>query len=133
MADGRTGEDADFGVGKVDGEHRLQLGLLVALRDALGAAQAAAEIDEILDRLTDFSKVHFVSEELLMRLYQYPDYEAHVADHERMVEELDALRRGGDGLTVEALDTLKTSLVGHIARADRTLHDYLARLSAASV
>ena len=132
MTDHPTGEDGDFGIGKIDGEHRVQLGLLAALREALTRGLDWAESDELLDRLADFTKVHFMSEELLMRLYQYPDYQAHVAEHEGMVEHIETLRASltteADAMTLQTLETLKNALVGHIARADRDFGDYLARL-----
>jgi hemerythrin len=53
----------------IDGEHHVQLELLGALRNGLLAPSDRAEIDEILDRLVDYTKVHFASEQLLMRLY----------------------------------------------------------------
>jgi hemerythrin len=43
--------------------------------------QDAAGVGEILDHLIAYSEAHFMSEELLMRLKSYDDYEDHVEDH----------------------------------------------------
>lgn len=64
-----------------DREHEIQLGLLRALCTAAGENRDAAVVGEILERLISYSEAHFLSEELLMRLNSYDDYEDHVDDH----------------------------------------------------
>jgi hemerythrin len=121
----------DIGFDQMDGEHRVQVGLLSALRDAVTEGRAETEVNEILEQLVDYTKVHFMSEELLMRLYQYPHYEAHVAEHDRMVEQIEQAReryRDGDAATTETLDATLAGLIDHIGRSDRTLGSYLGRL-----
>ncbi len=131
--------EQDIGVGfdQIDGEHRVQVGLLSALRDAVTEGRAETEVYEILEQLIDYTKVHFMSEELLMRLYQYPHYEAHVAEHGRMVEQIEQARQryqcGDAATTTETLDAALAGLTGHIGRSDRTLGGYLGRLQQSSV
>ena len=67
----------------IDGEHHVQLELLGALRSVLTAGEERGRIDEILEQLVDYTKVHFASEQLLMRLYNYPHIQQHQADHGR--------------------------------------------------
>jgi hemerythrin len=129
-------QDTGVGCDQMDGEHRVQVGLLSALRDAVTMGRAEAEVNEILEQLVDYTKVHFMSEELLMRLYQYPHYEAHVAEHDRMVEQIEQAREryqnGDRATTTETLNAALSGLVGHIGRSDRTLGGYLERLHPAS-
>ncbi len=126
MADTHTGNQG------MDGEHRVQIGLMTAFRDAAGGGRGQAEADEILDQLLDYSKMHFMSEQLLMRLYEYGDYEAHMADHDRMLREMEALRdsyRSGDGSFDRAtVDALIKGLTAHISRTDEPLGRYLGTL-----
>lgn len=113
----------------MEAEHHVQVSLLYALREALSAKQTD-NAQEILERLIAYSKMHFASEELLMRLYQYDGYAGHVAEHEQMTEALECLdemtRQGRSG---RGIDTLDASLVRHIRGADRALGRYLAGLS----
>ncbi len=76
----------DNGADNIDAEHRVQLGLIDALRDAVRQGDKRAVVGEILDQLIAYSELHFVSEQLLMRLYAYPDYEDHSQDHEALIE-----------------------------------------------
>lgn len=136
MEDHLTEQSIGVGFDQIDGEHRVQVGLLSALRDAVTEGRAETEVNEILEQLIDYTKVHFMSEELLMRLYQYPHYEAHVAEHDRMVEQIEQAREryqsGDAATTTETLDATFAGLIGHIGRSDRTLGGYLGRLHPAS-
>lgn len=106
----------------VDAEHLVQLRLLTALQSAVRDGKPAAEIGEIRHQLTDYCRTHFLSEELLMRLYAYPGYDDHVNEHEQM---LDAL----EGLTeARAIDALSALLLRHIGDRDAKMHAYLAAL-----
>jgi len=132
MEDHLTEQNIGVGFDQIDGEHRVQVGLLSALRHAVTVGRAEKEVKQILEQLIDYTKVHFMSEELLMRLYQYPHYEAHVAEHDRMVEQIEQAQeryQSGDAVaTTETLDATIAGLVGHIGSSDRTLGGYLGRL-----
>ena len=116
----------------LDGEHRFQLGLLTAFACALEDGRGDAAIDAILDPLIEYTKVHFSSEELLMRLYQYPHYQEHVDDHERIVERLEDLRRarlaGSEASAGSDADQPSDWISAHIRGADRALGHFLVRL-----
>lgn len=116
----------------MDGEHRVQLGLMTAFRNAVGGGRGHAEADEILDQLLDYSKMHFMSEQLLMRLYEYEDYEIHVADHDRMLHEMEAMRdsyRNGEApFNRNAVELMIEGLIAHISRTDEPLGRYLGAL-----
>lgn len=71
-----------------DREHRVQLGLLQALCDAARDDRDAASLAEIIEQLVAYSEAHFMSEELLMRLNSYDDYEDHVDEHINMLSVL---------------------------------------------
>ncbi len=132
MANPDNGGDTDTGHPVMDGEHRVQIGLMTAFRDAIGGGRGEAAAGEILDQLLDYSKVHFMSEQLLMRLYEYGDYESHMADHDRMLQEMETMRdsfRTGDAeFDPQTVDTLIKGLIAHISRTDGPLGRYLGSL-----
>ncbi len=123
--------DSDLATGSepMDGEHRLQLGLLGALSDAVAAGRPADAVDEVFDRLLEFTKVHFASEELLMRLYAYDGYAAHVLEHEaaldRIEETREQYRAGKIDLTLDRVEALGRWIGTHTRRADHSLAAYL--------
>ena len=113
----------------IDREHAVQLGLLQALCGTAGESRDAASVGEILDQLIAYSEAHFMSEELLMRLKSYDDYEDHVDDHIHM---LDALRgiaadhaAGNSSLVSgKAAEVLKF-ISHHIDTRDRRFADHV--------
>jgi len=114
----------------VDREHRVQIGLLDALTAAVKKGRPEPEIREIHRGLLDYSRVHFLSEQLLMRLHAYPDHDRHLADHEEMISALEAFGEALDGDGIETslpeMDRLRAFLLGHIEGRDRELADHLA-------
>jgi hemerythrin-like metal-binding domain len=123
---------SDVGIAAVDDEHHLQLSLIAATRQAVAEKRSGSEVDAMLDRFVDFTNVHFASEAALMRLYQYTHYDAHVLEHDRTMEQLEAVRSdwraGHADLTLERIDDLAECVRSHIATADRTFGRYLIRL-----
>lgn len=126
----RDGDDfASVGFEPVDLEHRQQIELIDALHRAVREGRETAQIDEILESLHEFSRAHFLSEELLMRLHAYPDYERHMRDHEIMsgiMKDLrEAHRMGQSVFSLSVMSELRAHLVGHIRSCDRDLGNHL--------
>lgn len=107
---------------QTDREHEIQISLLRELCRAAGAADSSA-VGEILARLIDYSEAHFASEELLMRMKSYDDYEEHVEDHAQMLDalrDIAARQRAGDVALVTGGATDMLEFLGrHIATRDR--------------
>jgi len=116
----------------IDNEHRIQIGLLNALYDTVNDKKPASEINQILNQLTTYSELHFMSEELLMRMYAYPDYDDHVHDHEAMTEFLNDIMKtvtaGQDSLTLKTATDMRQFLVSHISTRDEALSEYLTKV-----
>lgn len=131
MKDLGNAEDWMSGFRSLDNDHRLQVDLLLALREAITGHRRRSEVDDILEKIIDYSRAHFASEQLLMHLDAYPEREHHTRDHEAMLAALEALRaswRDGEAApSVERIDALADRLVAHIDTADRLLGQHLTR------
>lgn len=112
----------------IDREHQVQIRLLQSLTATI---DKGGDYAELLGQLVDYSRAHFLSEELLMRLYAYPDFDDHVLDHERMTEWLDEItaRKGQRDALLHAANELTAVFLRHIGSRDKRLHDFLADLS----
>jgi hemerythrin len=116
-----------LGVPEVDQEHELQAALLAALGDAL-VKGLGTEVQNLLQQLVDYTEVHFLSEELLMRFYSYPGYEEHVSEHAHLMDRvLDLKERwsDGDGSASRLLAELTAWVSGHIRSMDQALANYV--------
>src|ERR1043165_1814593 len=93
-------EGIGTGVGSMDAEHRLQVTLVNAIEDLVRGGKDAEATGKTIAQLAEFTNVHFLSEELMMRLYSYPQHDAHKLEHARLVEQVGTLQRhltAGDG------------------------------------
>lgn len=124
------GQSLMIGNTSMDLEHRLQIGLIHALEDALRAGQSREEVAKILAQLYEYTNAHFLAENLLMRLHAYPDYAGHADEHDRLVGGLEALRKtfdsGETSMTLESLESLRSWLSVHIQGMDQRLSSYVA-------
>jgi hemerythrin len=77
----------------MEAEHRVQFELIDALQNAVKNRQDGSTVEAVLERLIDYSEAHFLSEELLMRLASYDDYEAHAEHHRQLLESLRAAQQ----------------------------------------
>ena len=130
MAEDGWDRNLTLGVPEMDVEHGLQIGLINALEDAVAAGRERELADGILERLHDFTRVHFLAEELMMRLDGYPACEAHIEEHDDLVRQLESLRAvyaaGDRAVTLEAVHTLRAWLAGHVRTHDRAFARFTA-------
>ncbi len=126
--------DLRLDVPSIDVEHALQVDLVEALGRAVSEGKSREVADEILEKLLDLTRVHFLAEELMMRMEGYPGYEAHLAEHGELLAELLKLRsareRSDRPMTPDAVDGLRSWLAGHIRTQDRAFAAFLAARAA---
>ncbi len=129
-------KELELGVGTVDSEHQLQTRLVAVLRDAVETGREHSVIAEILRRVEDTSNVHFMSEELLMRLDAYDHYGHHVEEHRKLLEQLAKVRARfeADPSTDlrEIIAWIEAWLTDHIKGMDRRFTENLNRAKEAS-
>ena len=111
------------GITEVDGEHAFQARLLEAIAELLARGDADPEEKaKAVGQLVDYTSVHFLSEELLMRLYAYPQYGAHASEHARLMDRVRELRAaheaGSDAAGPTLVDELRDWLQGHLRGPD---------------
>jgi hemerythrin len=125
-----------LGIAAIVTEHTLQGRLVAVLRDAVEGGRDAAVVGEILRRVEDTSNVHFMSEELLMRLDAYDQYGAHVEQHRVLLAELAEVRARYEADPATDLRPtigwIETWLADHIQGPDRRFLEAVARNKSAT-
>jgi hemerythrin len=128
-------EGLETGVAQVDAEHRLQVSLINALEALLGRGDDPALAERTAGQLVDFTSVHCLSEELVMRLHAYPQLDAHLLEHGRLMERVRDLREQVvDGARAEAsgaIAGLRTWLVEHVRSMDQAFARWCRETGAA--
>src|SRR4051812_47523617 len=110
------------GVGSVDAQHQNLFAIARELHAAMVAGQGKAALGRILDRLVQYTAVHFAHEERLMRLHDYPDAAAHKAEHDALTKQVLKFQAdfnsGKATITVQLLTFIKEWLEKHIKGSD---------------
>lgn len=125
--------DHRLGVSEIDSEHALQMSVIGAFRSAVAREDQEAQ-RIILDRLVDYSNAHFMAEAMMMRLHVYPEAEAHLVEHRKLLDDL-AMIKGllgsKDALTTQDLpERLERWFAEHLERCDRPFARFLAQVNA---
>ena len=124
-------DDYSVGIQAVDEQHRTLIGLINQLHLAIVEHRGKATACEVLDRVTEYTREHFMLEERLMQLSNYPDYEAHRQQHRAMIDQVQLLRHRfydeSQPIAFDLLYLLKKWLIGHINESDMRFGAYFAQ------
>jgi hemerythrin-like metal-binding protein len=123
------------GLPEMEREHELQIALVDAFERAAGANERI-EAGKILEEMADLSEMHFLAEELVMRLHQYPALEEHAAEHARLIQGMNELLRqnaaGTLEITLALARRLRHTLTNHLRGTDHALAVFMRREGAAT-
>jgi hemerythrin len=130
MANGLVQWSDAFSIGlqEVDEQHQVLVGLLNERGEAVAHHHGSAKCREVLDRLAEYTRVHFTVEESLMRLLNYPEFADHKQRHEELIHQVVDLQQkldaGTTAISFELLHFLKMWLVKHISESDMRFGKY---------
>lgn len=85
--------ELSVGVASMDREHRRQLGLLSDLSAAVRGGADDSLLYPLLQELVEQTSLHFLSEQLDMKLHAYEASEAHLHEHRRLLLEVQNLKQ----------------------------------------
>lgn len=119
----------ELGEELMDGEHAAQLRYMDAFEKALRAGESKVDMVICLDRLVEFTNLHFISEQILMQEHGYPAIAKHAEEHERLLEQVRKMQamfnQGDQSLTEQELAMLRDWLIHHIGTTDKTFVQWL--------
>lgn len=108
---------------EIDEQHKCLIEIMNELYTAIAHKSNRDLISNVLDKLVDYTRIHFAVEETLMRVFHYEGYEAHKAIHDRIVTQVlefqGKFRAGNDSVGMELLLFLKDWLFDHINKVDK--------------
>ncbi len=129
-------EVARVGEKSIDAEHDLQMQLLDSLSQAIQRGGDLSPMKYILEQFIEFSDMHFLSEQLVMRLHGYPGYEPHLEEHTRLMKKVREIRtnlmRGEKQPSLVLVQELRDWLVQHIATEDVAFGSFLKQKDGAA-
>lgn len=115
--------ELSVGVDEIDEQHKMLVELLNQMHEAVRERQAAQITNNILERLGEYTRVHFAVEESLMHITHCPDYAWHKVEHDQLIGQLQELREkladGKHSISFELVHFLKVWLTKHIMESDK--------------
>lgn len=117
------------GVELLDNQHKQLLSLINSLHEQMKIGKGRLGLPSIVKELVSYTKVHFGSEERMLKNAEYPSFESHKAQHDEFVRKIVAIEQQlkEDSLTItfETMDFLQKWLVNHIQSTDQLYKPFL--------
>ena len=115
--------DLSVGLETVDRQHRMLIGYINELSDAVDKGRSGSTLQKTIERLRNYTRVHFAYEEAMFKVYRYEEADDHSHAHfafVRMIEDCEQRHaKGEQNVGVELLNYLKRWLSEHILVEDK--------------
>lgn len=115
-------DELSVGIEEIDEQHKILVNLVNQMHDAIDKDHASETVPLILNELIEYTRIHFVVEESLMRILNYPGYSVHHDQHQGLIKNIIELQKktttGKTSTNFELMQFLKTWLTRHIMEED---------------
>ncbi|NLY74586.1 MAG: bacteriohemerythrin [Firmicutes bacterium] len=122
-------EKYSVNIGEINQQHQRLIGIINEVYQAKVENQNRNTIAGILEKMVDYTKTHFQTEEELMAEHDFPELEPHRNAHQFFVTKVGEFSRkfsmNDDSIIEEMLDFLKEWLLKHIMEMDKRYAPYL--------
>jgi hemerythrin len=109
---------------EIDEQHKCLIEIMNELYTALANRSNPELVGDVLDKLVEYTRIHFAVEETLMRLFNYDNYEKHKAIHDKIVSRVEEFQgkyhQGDTHVGMELLMFLRDWLFDHISKEDKS-------------
>lgn len=124
-------DELSVGIQEIDEQHKVLVGLVNDMDEAIREHHGSEVTADILQRLAEYTKIHFAVEESLFRIFDYPGYETHKKQHDELLQEVIELQEkvesGKGSISFQLLHFLKMWLTQHILDSDKEYSEYLLK------
>jgi len=125
----RLEDHLKLNIPEIDAQHETLIGLVNRLHETMLKEVDKAELDGLLSQLLEHTRMHCSYEEQLMSQYDYPGYQRHKAEHERLIKRLlELIERYQNGeilFSFAVVLELKGWATVHIEKSDKLLGVFL--------
>jgi hemerythrin len=108
---------------EIDQQHKQLVSLLNELYQAFMDKEHKEKIGVIIDKMADYTKYHFDTEERYFAAFAYDGRAMHILEHENFRNKVNEFKQkykaNSGALTFEVVNFLRTWLTGHIMETDR--------------
>jgi len=116
---------------KIDEQHKYLIKLINQLFEAMIEGEAYKILNDIINKLIEYSEYHFNEEENLLEKNGYSESEAHKLTHKYFIDEINNFKNeiadGKTTLSIEVFNFLKDWLTDHILKTDQKYSRFLVK------
>ena len=117
-------------IAEVDEQHEKFVSVANELYKNLGS-EKRWKTEMLLKKLTELTKLHFITEEKIMKESNYEGFFSHKLEHDRFLNKLvsfaNNFEQGEEEVTMKFLQSVKNWLINHLELNDRKIGVYLNR------
>lgn len=118
-------EKYSIGISSIDGEHLRLVQIINQFNESIRKGDSRAVIVHIFDRLFEYAIEHFENEEKMMKQQHYPDIEAHIDEHRKLLNTLKDLNKEKNYIFPTNVSSfLNNWLIDHILTTDMKYKEY---------
>lgn len=122
------GEEFSVHVEEIDEQHKKLFDILKRLHEALATQKDKKEFALLLGEFVFYTDYHFITEEKYLKEIGYPDIEAHIAQHQKVIEKVKEFRetynKGNYIVTLDLSDFINEWIKHHILVDDQKYARY---------
>lgn len=125
-----------IGIPSIDDDHKDLVDLVNLFFARTQDSADARELADILDKLIDRTRVHFIREEVMLDRNDYPQLAPHKAEHDRLLQQMShfqtSYRQGtasARDITIDTAEFFRHWLLDHILEEDFPYRAYIMKLS----
>jgi hemerythrin-like metal-binding protein len=122
-------DSLSVGLSFFDEQHKKLIFIINKLFDAMKEGRGKEVLGEVFNELIDYTKFHFKSEEDAMLKYNYPYFNEHFEEHNKLTSQVLELKNkyenGQIFITIDILSFLKEWLFHHILETDKKYGPFL--------
>ena len=113
----------------LDEQHRHLVETLNELHHALAAGHGNSVLDQVLQKLLNYAREHFATEERLMKQHTFPGLPTHRTQHQEFLDKIaefeQARAAGKPGVPVSLLFFAEAWLKQHVRKTDQLYSGFL--------
>jgi hemerythrin len=112
---------------EIDNQHKIMFEIINTLIKSIQSNPTKEDVTDIINRLVEYKKEHFATEEKYFKQYNYVDSQKHIDAHSLFSENLQKLSIKYENdpvmLAYELVELLEDWLIDHILKMD---HEYIS-------
>ena len=126
-----------IGIKDMDDQHGILFEIIDEMRELPMSGNEDKPVEEMLNRVIGFIKLHFSAEEALMTSHKFPVIKQHLAEHKKFIQQIinfhKRMTAGVPPTTYEIISLLQNWLTDHIRKADKEYADFILKSEPAEV